>query len=105
MSKDVTHVAIGFAVSRECVKVVELFSFKPLFVDKVEESADNGVLVRGSMISSTVGLYAARIIPAKNLKDGKKEVKTVGPYAIAFDKSSKQFEINLEGPLEDVFYN
>ena len=105
MSKDYTHVAIGFAVSKECVKVVELFSYKPLVVEKVEESADNGVLIRGAMLSAGVGIYAARIMASKHLKDGKKEVKTVGPYAINFDKNSKQFEILLEGPLEDVFYN
>jgi len=57
------------------------------------------------MISSTVGIYAARIISEKNLKENKKEVKVVGPYAINFDKQTKQFEIVIEGPLEEVFYN
>jgi hypothetical protein len=102
MNKDMTHVSIGFAVNREQVKVVELFSQKPLMIEKLEASADQGVSMRGMMLSSTVGLYAARIILEKAIHEGKKDIKTVGPYAIQFDKTSKRFQINMEGPL-DVF--
>ncbi len=54
------------------------------------------------MLSSSVGLYAARIVAIKNLK---KDIKIVGPANIQFDKVTKNFIINLEGPLENVFYS
>ena len=57
------------------------------------------------MLSSAVGIYAARVISAKSIRENKKEVKVVGPHAIAFDKASKLYQIVIDGPLEDAFYN
>ena len=59
-----THVAIGFACNNESVRVVELYSEKPLLIEKVEESPDGGVLVKGLQLNPTKALlYLARIIP------------------------------------------
>jgi hypothetical protein len=54
------------------------------------------------MLSSTAGLYAARITAARNLK---KDVIAVGPSNIQYDKSKHQFIIQFKGPLEDIFYS
>ena len=35
----------------------------------------------------------------------KKDIKLVGPPNIQFDKNSKQFIINIEGPLENIFFS
>ena len=49
-----------------------------------------------------VGLYAARIASLRNLK---KDIKVVGPPNIQYDKSTRSFIINIDGPLENVFYS
>lgn len=98
----VTHIGVGFAYNKQVVKVVEFLSIKPLMINQLTESEDGGVDVRGMMLSSSVGLYAARIVAVKNLK---KDIKVVGPANIQFDKVTKNFIINLEGPLENVFYS
>ena len=51
-----------------------------------------------------VGIYAVKIITEKNIKDKKKEIKAVGPSKIQFNKSTKEFIIIMDGPLENVFY-
>ena len=42
-----THCAIGFAWNREQVKIVELYSQKPLAVEKVDKGPDGGVEIKG----------------------------------------------------------
>lgn len=54
------------------------------------------------MLNPLIGLYAARIIAKSNPK---KDLVVVGPADIIIDKDTHQFEINLKGPLENVFYN
>jgi hypothetical protein len=54
------------------------------------------------MLNSDSGLYAARIAVIKNMK---KDIKVVGPPNIQFDKNTKSFIINIEGPVENVFYS
>lgn len=52
---------------------------KPFIINKVSSSEDEGVEVRGIMLSDNkgdVGLYASRIVSIKNLK---KDIKLVGP--------------------------
>ena len=66
------------------------------------ESEDGGIDVRGMMLSSEVGLYAARVVAIKNLK---KDIKVVGPANIQFDKNTRTFIITVEGPVENVFYS
>jgi hypothetical protein len=61
-----THVGIGFAWNKEKVLVVEFFSIKPVAITQLTESEDGGVDMRGTMLSSEVGLYAARIVSIKN---------------------------------------
>ena len=68
------------------------------------ESEDGGVEVRGRMLTTLdkAGIYAAAIVPAKNIK---KDIKLVGPPNIQFDKNSLNFIINIEGPNEGLFYS
>ena len=98
----VTHVGIGFAWNKTTVKVVELLSIKFMNIKTLTESEEGGIEVRGLMLSNEVGIYAARIVPSKNMK---KEIKVIGPANIQFDKNTKNFIISLEGPIENVFYS
>lgn len=45
-------------------------------IKTLTESEEGGIEVRGLMLNHEVGIYAARIIPIKNMK---KEIKVVGP--------------------------
>lgn len=97
-----THVGIGFAWNKEKVLVVELYAVKPLVITQLTESEEGGVDIRGSMLSTEVGLYAARIVAIKNQK---KDIKVVGPPNIQFDKATRQFIITIEGPADGLFYS
>lgn len=97
-----THVGVGFAWNKEKVLVVEFYSQKPLVITQLIESEDGGVDIRGSMLSSDVGLYAARIVAIKNLK---KDIKVAGPPNIQYDKNTRTFIISIEGPADGLFYS
>ena len=97
-----THVGVGFAWNKEKVLVVELYSVKTLVINQLTESEDGGVDIRGSMLSTDVGLYAARIVAVKNPK---KDIKIVGPPNIQFDKATRTFIITIEGPADGLFYS
>jgi hypothetical protein len=97
-----THVGVGFAWSKEKVLVVEFYSVKPVVISQLTESEDGGVDIRGTMLSTEVGLYAARIVAIKNQK---KDVKIVGPPNIQYDKVSRNFIITIEGPADGLFYS
>lgn len=97
-----THVGIGFAWNKEKVLVVELYAVKPLVILQLTESEEGGVDIRGCMLSTEAGLYAARIVAVKNQK---KDIKVVGPPNIQFDKATRQFIITIEGPADGLFYS
>jgi len=98
----ITHAGVGFSWNKSQVKVVEFLSVKPLMINQLTESEDGGIDVRGMMLSSEVGLYAARVVAIKNLK---KDIKVVGPANIQFDKNTRTFIITVEGPVENLFYS
>lgn len=102
LKPELTHVGVGFAWNKQVVKVVEFFSVKPLMINQLTESEDGGVDIRGMMLSSEIGLYAARIVAIKNQK---KDIKVVGPPNIQFDKNTRTFIITIEGPVENLFYS
>lgn len=97
-----THVGVGFAWNKERVLVVEFYSVKPVTITQLIESEDGGVDIRGTMLSSDVGLYAARIVSIKNTK---KDIKVVGPPNIQYDKATRNFIITIEGPNDGLFYS
>ena len=68
------------------------------------DSEDGGVEIRGRMLANLdkAGIYAAAIVPYKNTK---KDLKIVGPANIQFDKSTLNFLIHIEGPMEGMFYS
>lgn len=101
-TKENTHVAIGFAFNQRQVKVVELFSSKYLMVSQVSSSEDEGVDVRGQMLSNERGIFAVRIVALNNMK---KDVKLIVVTDIQFDRSNKTFIGTIPGPCEDVFYS
>jgi hypothetical protein len=60
--------------------------------------------VRGRMLVplNEKAIYAAAIVSAKNVK---KDIKLVGPQNIHLDKATLNFSINIEGPIDGVFYS
>jgi len=54
------------------------------------------------MLSKTVGLYAARIVPASKMD---KDLSLVGPPQMQMDKTTLEFIISFPGPLEDIFHS
>lgn len=84
--KAFTHVGVGFASNEHKVKVVEMFSTKPLMVSNIGATEDGMIELRGTVLDKAgVGIYAARIVAASNMK---KELAVVGPSAIESDKNT-----------------
>ena len=74
-----THIGIGFAMDRHQVKVVELVSQKPVRVDYIQPTADDGIECRGSVIDRETGIYAARLVAANKMN---KDIVAIGPSQI-----------------------
>lgn len=71
LDKKFTHVGIGFAWNKVEVKIVEIYSEKTLTITGLGESEDNGMEIRGQVLADKVGVYAARIVSGKLIKDPK----------------------------------
>jgi hypothetical protein len=102
-NKDFTHVGIGFAFNQQKVKVVEMLARKPIMISHLGHTEDNAVEVRGSVLDKAVGIYAVRIVAAKNMK---KELAVIGPGQIEFNRESGEFIATLKMPsLDGIFFN
>jgi hypothetical protein len=86
--KDFTHIGVGFAHNIHEVKVVEVLTQKAIMVNKLAQSEDGNIDVSGVILNDKVGLYAARICGAGNLK---KDIALIGPAAFKIDKSAGTF--------------
>ena len=73
------HIGIGFAFSKTNVKVVELVAEKALSVNKLQQSEDQGIEVRGTMLNREVAIYAASIVTQSKMD---KDIKAVDPSNI-----------------------
>lgn len=63
-----------------------MFSTKPLMVNNIGATEDGMIELRGTVLDKAgVGIYAARIVAASNMK---KELAVVGPSAIESDKNT-----------------
>ena len=98
---DNTHIGIGFAISKEQVKVVEFVSKKPIMVNQLNQAEDGGIEARGLILNKDVGLYAARLVAINKMT---KDIKVVGPGHMQYQKSSGSFNIHMPGPLDNAFY-
>ena len=96
-----THIGIGFAYTKEQVKVVEFVTKKSIHCNQLNVAEDQGVEARGIALSKEVGLYAVRIVALSKMK---KDIKVIGPGNIQYQKSTGSFIVNIPGPVEDVFY-
>lgn len=97
-----THIGIGFAFSKEKVKVVELVAEKVLAIDSLQQSEDQGVEARGRMLNrETAAIYAASVVTTSKMD---KDIKAVDTSNIQFDKNSGEFILHIPGPMEDLFY-
>jgi hypothetical protein len=101
INPDYTHIGVGFATLKGKIKVVELLGTRPLMVNHLTESEDQGIEIRGIVLNPKVGLYAARVVSTKNFK---KDLKVVGPPNIEFNKDTYEFIIKMEGPIDGFFY-
>jgi hypothetical protein len=57
-----THVGIGFAMTPEQVKVVELVTVKPVTINELARTDDGGIVVTGIVPDEAAGIYAARVV-------------------------------------------
>jgi hypothetical protein len=96
-----THIGVGFAYSKEKVKVVELVSEKLFDIYQLHQSEDGGVEARGRMLNREVGIYAASIVASSKMD---KDIVAVDPSKIEFDPNSGDFIVKIPGPIEDAFY-
>lgn len=74
-----THIGVGFAMSNEQVRVVEIVSKKDIMINQINEAEDGGVEARGVVLNREIGLYAARLVAANKMN---KDIKAVGPSNI-----------------------
>lgn len=67
-------------------------------IRSIQETEDGSVEIRGRMLEDKYGLYAAKVI---NL-DTNKDIISVGPEKIDFDRKTKDFILNLaiENPFK-----
>lgn len=56
-----THIGVGFAFTKEQVRVVELVGRKLFTIDTLEPADDGAIEAYGRLIDMKVGLYAARV--------------------------------------------
>ena len=101
-AKENTHIGIGFAFSKEQVKVVEFVSQKTLMIHQLNEDNEGGIEVRGTVLNKEIGLYAARVAALNKLG---RDVKVCGPANIHMERKSGDFVINMPGPIDGFFYN
>jgi len=101
---ELTHLGIGFAANGEKCIVVELLSQRACAIHRLMPNEDEGVRINGSMLSKTVGLYAARIVGASKM-DKALGKGVVGPPQMQLNKDTMEFIIEIPGPIEDLWHN
>lgn len=97
-----THVGIGFAMTPQQVKVVEIVTVKAVTVHELARTDDGGVVATGTVPDEAAGIYAARVVALSKMQ---KDLAVVGPPGIEFDPATRQYRVTLPGPIEDAFYN
>jgi hypothetical protein len=99
---ELTHLGIGFAADGAKCVVVELLSERATAIYKLLPNEEEGVRINGTMISKTVGLYAARIVSQSNMN---KQLAVVGPPQMQLNRETTEFIIDIPGPIEDLWHN
>lgn len=97
-----THIGIGFAFTKEQVKVVEIVTRKAVVISTLEQAPDGSVVCIGRTVDKEAGIYAARIVALSKLQ---KDLVVAGPPQIECNRDSGDFKITMPGPIEGAFYN
>lgn len=92
-----THIGIGFAFTKEQVRVVELVGRKNFIIDSLNKTEDGSVEALGRMVDDSEAIYAARVAALSKLS---KDIAVVGPPDITFNKDSGEFKITI--PKKDT---
>lgn len=99
-----THVGVGFAMTTQQVKVVEIVTTKPVTIGELMRTDDGGIVCTGLVPDEAAGIYAARVVALSKMQ---KDLAVVGPPNIEFDKESREYRITIPGQdsIADAFYN
>lgn len=97
-----SHIGIGFAFNKEQVKVVEIVTAKTINIHNLVEDDSQGVVAHGKVLdTANVGLYAVRVVALSKMN---KDLKTIGPQHIEYDKNTGDFTVTMAGPIDNAFY-
>jgi hypothetical protein len=99
---ELTHLGIGFAANAQKCVVVELLSERACAIHRLMPNEDEGVRINGSMLSKSVGLYAARIVAASKMD---KQLAIAGPPQMQLNRETMEFIIEIPGPIENLWHN
>lgn len=97
-----THIGIGFAFTKDQVKVVEIVTQKAVVVSALEMGNDGSIVCTGRVVDKEAGIYAARLVALSKLQ---KDLVVAGPPQIDCNRDSGDFKIIMPGPIEGAFYN
>ena len=90
---DFNHVGIGVGVQGKRLVLVLGFTKKSLKITEVDK-ADDDITIKGVMMRTDAGVYAARIVDVVSMK----EKAIVGPYMISFDPLASTFIATVPYP-------
>ena len=88
-----THIGIGFAFTKEQVRVVELVGRKLFYIDTLNKAPTGEIEACGRLIDPKVGLYAARIQKLAEATRTEKQIAMIGPQDIELNKDTGEFRI------------
>ena len=97
-----THIGVGFAFTKQVVKVVEIVTQKAVVVHALNATEDGGLVAEGQVYDDKCGIYAARVVAVSKYQ---KDISNTGPENIQFDKASMSFVVKIPGPIDAAFYN
>ena len=97
-----SHIGIGFAFTKEQVKVVEIVTQKAVMISALEMAPDGSVVCIGRTLDKEAGIYASRIVALSKMQ---KDLVVAGPPQIECNRESGDFKITMPGPVEGAFYN
>ena len=69
LSQDYSHIGIGLGVSGKRLVLVYAFAGKALIIQQIGKTEDGKLFVKGKMLRSDIGIYAARVASVASLTE------------------------------------